>query len=176
MSHIVRSHRAGTLPVSLVVPVLILALSASALLTQTGRAEDATPTPAPSITTEVLGEGMPSDAPGKVLWSLRITFAPGAVAPSHSHPGSTVFTIVSGSITFTLEEGSVTVNRAGTIATPMAAAAMAAPSEFTPNAGDSVYYEGDAVFTEVNEGSEPAVILASNLRNEGEPARMSHGG
>ncbi|HEV2127671.1 MAG TPA: cupin domain-containing protein [Thermomicrobiales bacterium] len=133
---------------------------------------DATPTPATGITTEVLGQGQPSDVPGMMLWLLRITFEPGAVAASHSHPGSSVFTIQSGSITFMLEEGTVTLHRAGTIATPAAAEEISAGTEFTLNAGDTVFYESDAVFSEVNEGDEPAVILVANLRGEEEPARV----
>jgi hypothetical protein len=51
---------------------------------------------------------------------------------------------------------------------------MGAGSEFTLAPGDSVFYEGDAVFTEVNEGSDPVVILVANclIRDEGAPARM----
>jgi quercetin dioxygenase-like cupin family protein len=153
-----------------------MALSLAGLLVfgATGAAQDASPTPAPAITTEVLGEGLPSDIPGKALWLMRVTFEPGAVAAPHSHPGSTIFTIQSGSINFTVEQGSVALSRAGTIATPEASEQMGAGSEFTLAPGDSVFYEGDAVFTEVNEGSDPVVILVANclIRDEGAPARM----
>lgn len=172
MSRNDRSYPARILSKSVIVLALTLALSAAAFLGVSGHAQDATPTPATGITTEVLGQGLPSDVPGTSLWLMRITFAPGAVAASHSHPGSTVFTIESGSITFTVEEGSVTVNRAGSIATPAAAEEISAGTEFTLNAGDTVYYEGDAVFSEVNEGDQPAVILVANLRGEDEPARL----
>ncbi len=172
MSLIDRSHRAGALSKSLIVMTLALTLGGASLLSLSGYAQEATPTPATGITTEVLGQGLPSDVPGTSLWLLRITFEPGAVAASHSHPGSTAFTIESGSIVFTLEEGAVTVNRAGSIATPTAAEEFSAGSEFTLNAGDTVFYEGDAVFSEVNEGSEPVVILVANLRGEQEPARL----
>ncbi|HEV2126245.1 MAG TPA: hypothetical protein VGW38_26110, partial [Chloroflexota bacterium] len=87
--------------------VVLVALMAAVLHgspSVAGHAQDATPTPATGITTEVLGQGLPSDVAGRSLWLIRITFEPGAVAASHSHPGSTVFTIESGSITFTVEE------------------------------------------------------------------------
>ena len=174
MSRIAWSHSAWVHSRSPIVVTLALALAGASLLGVSGYAQDATPTPAAAtgITTEVLGQGLPSDVPGASLWLMRITFEPGAVAASHSHPGSTVFTIESGSITFTVEAGSVTVNRAGSIATPTAAEEITAGSEVTLNAGDTVFYEGDAVFSEVNEGDVPVVILVANLRGEGEPARL----
>ena len=155
--------------------VVLLALLAAALLGSAGvagRSQTGDATPATGITTEVLGQGLPSDVPGTSLWLMRITFEPGAVAASHSHPGSTVFAIESGSITFMVEQGSVTVNRAGSIATPAAAEEMSVGTEFTLNAGDTVFYEGDAVFSEVNEGDEPVVIMVANVRGEDEPARL----
>lgn len=41
--------------------------------------------------------------------------------------------------------------------------------------GHSMFYESDAVFTGVNEGQEPVVTLVSNLRGEGQPARVPAG-
>ena len=166
--------RNRTFATAILLPVVLGALSLGADFAPSGTHAQGTPAPSPGsgITTEVLGQGLPSDVPGTALWLMRVTFAPGAVAPSHSHPGSTVFTIESGSITFTVEEGSVTVNRAGTIATPTAGEEMVAGTEFTLNAGDTVFYESDVVFSEVNAGDEPVVIFIANLRGEGEPARL----
>ncbi len=105
ISRIDRSHPARVLSTSVIVVTIALALTAGGLLGISGFAQHATPTSATGITTEVLGQGLPSDVPGKSLWLMRIPFEPGAVS-------------------------------------------------------------------EVNEGDEPTVILVSNLRGEGEPARL----
>jgi quercetin dioxygenase-like cupin family protein len=140
-----------------------------------GRAQGgATPPPGPSVTTEVLGQNLPTAAPGQSLWLLRVTFAPGAAAGAHTHPGATVYYIDSGTLVFTLQEGSATVTRATDGDATPAAEAVAHGAEVVLNAGDWVAYAGDAVQLERNDGAEPAVILISNLRGEDEPARLAH--
>ncbi|MGH2558892.1 MAG: hypothetical protein ACRDJH_07495 [Thermomicrobiales bacterium] len=137
-----------------------------------GRAQQAgTPAPGTGVTTEVLGQSLPSAAPGQALWLLRVTFAPGAAAAAHTHPGATIYHLDSGTLTFVLVDGSATLHRAtGTEATP-APEEIGLDEEIVLNAGDWISYEGDAVQIERNDGAEPAVILISNLRGEDEPAR-----
>ena len=136
------------------------------------QSEAATPAPATDITTEVLGGGLPDATSGLALALVRITFAPGAVAPPHTHPGATVFYIESGELTFALLDGVATVTRAGgTPDAPSESEGLTAGSEVVLVAGDSVFYQEDAVLDERNDGDEPVVILVSNLRGIDEPAR-----
>lgn len=155
--------------------LLVLAIGA---MVGTGQAlshaqtDPATPEPGPAVTTEVLGSGEPDAATGQTLWLLRVTFEPGAVAAPHTHPGATVFSIESGEITFALVDGSASVTRAGgTPEEPMPSEELTAGSEVVLTAGDSVFYQEDAVLDERNDGDEPGVILVSNLRGTDEPAR-----
>jgi quercetin dioxygenase-like cupin family protein len=106
---------------------------------------------------------------------MRVTFEPGAAAGAHSHPGATVYHIELGSLVFTLVEGQAMLMRVGTMATPDAAESIELGTEIVLNAGDTVFYEGDAVQTEVNNGDEPAVILIANIRGADEPARQPAG-
>ncbi len=88
------------------------------------------------------------------------------------HPGSLACrpTYVQGAL-----EGEARVVRAanGTQAptTPTAVEPIPIGQEITLAAGDTVYYDGEAVQTERNDGDTPAVILVSNLRGADEPAR-----
>ncbi len=129
-------------------------------------------TPVSDITTEVLGGGQPDATTGLALALVRITFAPGAVAPPHTHPGATIFYIESGELTFGLLDGVATLTPAGgTPDAPSEPEELTAGSEVVLTAGDSVFYQGDAVLDERNDGGEPVVILVSNLRGIDEPAR-----
>ncbi|MDQ3653910.1 MAG: cupin domain-containing protein [Chloroflexota bacterium] len=136
------------------------------------QSEATPPAPATGITTEVLGGGQPDTTTGLALALLRITFDPGAVAPPHTHPGATVFSIESGELTFALLDGVATLTPAGgTPEAPSATEELTAGSEVVLTAGDSVFYQGDAVLDERNDSDEPVVILVSNLRGVDEPAR-----
>lgn len=136
------------------------------------QSDASTPAPGTGITTEVLGGGEPDNATGLALALVRITFEPGAVAPLHTHPGATAFFIESGEITFALVEGVATLTPAGgTPEAPSAKEELTAGSEVVLTAGDSVFYQADAVLDERNDGDEPVVILVSNLRGIDEPAR-----
>ncbi len=165
-----------SLGIAPLIAILVLALGVTLGANRAlGHAQESTSTPPPGAapTTEVLGSGLPSDAPGMKLWLLRVTFAPGVAAGAHTHPGATVYHVDSGSLVFTLLEGEATIYRAAADpATPAASEPAELDTEIILNAGDYVFYEGDAAQTERNDGDEPAVVLISNLRGEDEPARQ----
>jgi hypothetical protein len=77
MSRSTRSLIPGLLPTTRAIAAMALSLAGLLVFGATGAAQDASPTPAPAITTEVLGERLPSDIPGKALWLMRVTLAPG---------------------------------------------------------------------------------------------------
>jgi hypothetical protein len=62
-------------------------------------------------------------------------------------------------------------NGAQATGTPAAAELIPAGQEITLTVGDTVYYDGEAVQAERNDGDTPAVVLVSNLRGADEPAR-----
>ena len=96
------------------VATLIVATLAVAIMAGQIRAQEATPTPiGPTGTTgALLGSAVPTAAPDQTL-SLRITtFAPGAIIPLHTDPGTLVVWLESGSITFAVQEGTLVVTRA----------------------------------------------------------------
>lgn len=127
------------------------------------------------VTTEVLGGLEPTQAPGQMLYLLRVTFAPGGGVTAHTHPGATIYHIAAGALQFTLLEGEARLVRAAN-GTPAAAdgtaEAIPAGEAIVLTAGDTVYYDGSAVQIERNDGDAPAVVLVSNLRGGDEPARQ----
>ena len=156
-------------------PMLILLLAALATLGGASQAfaHEATPVPA-AITTEQLGRADPADASGQALYLLRVTFAPGAKASAHRHPGTTIYHLDSGTLIFTLVGGQATLIRAGAPAagTPTAGEQIAIGSPVILHSGDTIVYDGSTVQIEENPGAVPAVILLSNLRGADEPVRM----
>lgn len=133
------------------------------------------------ITTEVLGQLPPPDAPGQTLSLRRIVFQPGASLPAHTHPGSTIYWIESGTLGFTLLAGEASIVRgASGAATPMAAGATATPAagealpvgtEITATAGDVITFGATAAQTERAMGDTPLVIMLTNLAPTGAPFR-----
>jgi hypothetical protein len=88
-------------------------------------AQDATPT-AEGVTVEVLGTGLPTAAPDRMLALARVTFAPGFTLQAHTHPGALIGHFEAGAFGFRVLEGeSARVVRAGGAGTPAAADPMA---------------------------------------------------
>jgi quercetin dioxygenase-like cupin family protein len=142
-----------------------------------GAHQQGTPTlhPGSGVTTDVLGAMEPSQASGQALYLLRVMFAPGGAVAAHVHPGATIYHLAAGTLQFTLLDGAARIVRAvdgvPAATTPAAAEAIPVGEELKLTAGDTVYYGGEAVQVEPNDGDEPAVVLVSNLRGTDEPAR-----
>jgi quercetin dioxygenase-like cupin family protein len=85
---------------------------------------------------------------------LRITLAPGASVPAHTHPGVETAIVESGTLTV-LTAGEIIVNAAEASATP-------APNEtFELGPGDHLVYLPGSEMTFGNAGEEPVTLLAS---------------
>jgi quercetin dioxygenase-like cupin family protein len=151
---------------SALVAILSVALVLGVLAFTAGAHEAGTPATGSGVTTEVLGSASPAQAPGQSLFLLRVTFAPGSGVVAHTHPGATIYSVVSGTLEFMLQSGAAQVvhGAATTEAMPIGEA-------FTLTAGDTVVYDGTAVQTERNTSDAPAVVIVSNLRGSDEPAR-----
>ena len=137
-------------------------------------AQDATPT-AEGVTVEVLGTGLPTAAPDRMLALARVTFAPGFTLQAHTHPGALIGHFEAGAFGFRVLEGeSARVVRAGGAGTPAAADPMAGEpvppgTEVIFNPGDVLFHDEDVVAVDRNAGDEPVVFLASVLFTTGEP-------
>lgn len=170
-------RRSGTF--ILAVGMLLVGLLAVGPLS-VGQAQQSTPAAGGStgVTSEVLGRFPSELAPGQALALLRITVAPGGSVASHTHPGETIYHLSSGTLQFTLQEGEAELMRAvdgvPAAATPTASEAIPVGEEITLSAGDTIYYDGEVLQSERNDGAEDAVVLVANLRGVDEPARQFH--
>jgi quercetin dioxygenase-like cupin family protein len=122
-------------------------------------AQEATPAPSSAVQKEVLGQGMSAVAPDRVLLLQRRTFAPGSDSGSHPAPGPVVLYVESGAVVFSVQDGAATVTRAG----GTGGETIAAGSESTLQAGDSVFYDQGVVHDVRNDGTDPAVTLEARL-------------
>jgi quercetin dioxygenase-like cupin family protein len=156
--------------IPLVVVLLGLIVSVGLLtVSPAPAAQDATPTGevAPP-TAEVLGSVPATDAPGKQLVLLRVTFAPGAAAPSHVHPGQLIVAVESGTVGYTILSGEGESMRGGA-GTPTAAEVVTPGTEVLLEPGEWFIEVPGVVHTVRNSGDEPAVILVSGLVAVDEP-------
>ena len=144
---------------------LIVAVGALMLLAAraTSAAQDATP--AQPIMNEVLGRGLPNDAPGKVLQLEQYTFAPEAVIPTHTHPGAYLIYVESGDFGFTVIKGDAEITHAGsTEAEPIQAGA-----EVVAHQGDALFENGGVVHSARNAGTTPVVVYTAALLDTNQP-------
>jgi quercetin dioxygenase-like cupin family protein len=134
-------------------------------------AQSATPMASPamqSVTVEMLGSGMPNNAPGLSLELQRVTLQPGAAVPNHVHPGAYVITVQSGQFGFTVVKGEVQFTKAGST-TPQT---ISAGTDVIGQAGDTFFEQGGVVHSARNAGSTPTVVLAAALLDPRMPFLM----
>jgi quercetin dioxygenase-like cupin family protein len=139
----------------------------AALLLLAARATSAQEaTPAQPIVNEVLGRGLPNDAPGMVLQLEQYTFAPDAVIPTHTHPGAYLIYVESGDFGFTVIKGDAEITHAGaTQPEPIQAGA-----EVVAHQGDAIFENGGVVHSARNAGSTPVVIITAALLSADQPS------
>ena len=147
------------------IPILAMVLAGAVVLAEgpaPGRADDATPEAEASIVAQTLAAGPLGEYPGQMLLQIRVTLAPGAVIPSHIHPGNLVFSVESGEVTYTAIEGSVPVSwaRAGT---PVAETPLTVGDEVVLETGDWLFEQRGTLHEVRNSGDTPAVLLISAL-------------
>jgi quercetin dioxygenase-like cupin family protein len=124
-------------------------------------AQEATPTgEAAPVTFETLGSMESRDVPGKTLVLLRVTLAPGAVVPSHVHPGQLVVAVESGMAGYTTLQGAALVGAAGT---PTAVELSTPGQEVLLGPGEWFLEEPSVKHIVRNAGDEPLVLLVSAL-------------
>jgi oxalate decarboxylase/phosphoglucose isomerase-like protein (cupin superfamily) len=106
----------------------------------------------------------PPGAPGRTLTLIRYRIAPGAKLSPHIHPGIQLAAIESGTLTYTVEQGTATVTRgASTGPTEQ----VSAPATITLGPSDTVSEVDGMVHFGQNDTTEPVVILATLLTEDG---------
>ena len=119
--------------------------------------------PMAAITSETLGSGVPSAAPGQVFELASVTFAPGATIPFHTNPGSQIVSVVSGELTL------MAIQAGGQLMSASAEEGTPVPTPVEPGAsivlhvGDGFFFPQGTVHLLHNAGTEPAVIMVATL-------------
>lgn len=132
-------------------------------------AQEATPA-AGALVPELLGQGLPSAAPGFDLSLYRVTFGAGAAMPPHTHPGASVVSVEAGTLGFTSLEGEAWLIRAGTAATPEAQGELLTHgTEVMLTAGDALFFPDEHGDSARNASDDSVVLLLANLHTAGEP-------
>lgn len=144
----------------------VLLMGARGTLGQTPPASPTASTPSTDpmagITSETLGNGVPSAAPGQVFELASVTFAPGATIPLHTNPGSQIVSVLSGELTLTAIQPGGQLMRASAEGTPVPAAVEPGAS-IVLQVGDGFFFPQGTVHLLHNAGTEPAVIMVATL-------------
>jgi quercetin dioxygenase-like cupin family protein len=155
-------------PLVLVALVTIaLVMGARGTLGQTPAASPTASTPSADpmagITSETLGSGVPSAAPGQLFELASVTFAPDATIPLHTNPGSQLVSVLSGELTLTaIQSGGHLMRASAAEGTPVPAAVEPGAS-IVLHAGDGFFFPQGTVHLLHNAGTEPAVIMVATL-------------
>jgi quercetin dioxygenase-like cupin family protein len=150
-----------------------LLMGARGTLGQTPQASPMTGTPSADpmvgITSETLGSGVPSAAPGQLLELASVTFAPGATIPFHTNPGSQLVSVVSGELTLTaIQAGGQLMSASAAEGTPVPLAVDPGAS-IVLHVGDGFFFPQGTVHLLHNAGTEPAVIMVATLFSADQP-------
>jgi len=129
--------------------------------------QEATPAdPLAGVTIEAMGSVQPAAAPGQIMQVLKLTLEPGTTIAQHHHPGSVIISVASGQFTTSFVESSAMLTRAGATE----AEAVDAGEEYVMNPGDTVAYDASTTgHVMKNSGTEPLVLIASVLFEDGQP-------
>jgi quercetin dioxygenase-like cupin family protein len=143
-----------------------LLLGARGTLGQTPSASPAASTPSADmagITSETLGSGVPSAAPGQSFELATVTFAPDATIPFHTNPGSQLVSVLSGELTLTAIQAGGQLMRASALEGTPIPAPVEPGASIVLHVGDGFFFPQGTVHLLHNAGTEPAVIMVATL-------------
>jgi quercetin dioxygenase-like cupin family protein len=156
-------------------PLVLAALVTVALLIGAsgapGYAQSASPMagtpitdPLAGITSETLGSGVPSAAPGQTFELARVTFAPQATIPFHTNPGAQLVSVLSGELTLlATQSGGHLMRPAAPSGTPTPPVAIDPGASIMLHPGEGFFFPQGTVHLLHNAGTEPAVIMVATL-------------
>lgn len=126
-------------------------------------AQDASPEATPTVTREVINEGLPDAATGQVLQLVRYTIPGNIALDAHTHPGMQVNVVESGTLTYTVVKGEMKITRAD------GSTEILRSGETTDLMPGDVFTEPEGMvhFGE-NRSDEPIVLLTASLLDAGE--------
>lgn len=124
------------------------------------------------VTRELLAQDdAPRGAPDRTLGLNRVTVMPGALLPSHHHPGTQIAYIESGVLTYSVETSSAVV-RSGPSDAPRVVRRVVAGETARLRPGQWVVEQPAMTHHATNAGSIPVVIYLSTLFRTGAPAAI----
>jgi quercetin dioxygenase-like cupin family protein len=158
-------------PVGLVVSVLAivsLAVGCADDATTDGAGTTATTSAESKVSSEVLAEYAPPEAPGFTMYLYRVTVPPGVEIPSHHHPGQQMARIDAGTLTYTVEQGTIQIARQGSEPTET----VNGPATVELNAGDTIYEAETDIHHATNQGDVDVDIVITSLITTGQPLSL----
>jgi quercetin dioxygenase-like cupin family protein len=117
-----------------------------------------------SVTREVLADGYPVDATGKILELVRYTIPPLAKLPVHIHPGMQIERVESGTLTYTVVKGTALVKRADG-----REESISDGRTIELNPGDSLTEPAGMVHYGENRTPDPVILLGASLFDAKQP-------
>jgi quercetin dioxygenase-like cupin family protein len=146
--------------------LLLLGLLAHPTTGTTSATMAVAPDPLAGITVEPMGTVQPAAAPGQTLQMLKLTMEPNSTIDLHHHPGAVVISVVSGQFTTSFADSSAMLSRADLADTEP----VESGTDYVLNPGDTVAYDASTTgHVMKNEGTEPLVLIASVLFEDGQP-------
>jgi quercetin dioxygenase-like cupin family protein len=122
-------------------------------------------TTAAKVSSEVLAQYPPPEAPGYTMYLYRVTVPPGVELASHHHPGQQMARIDAGTLTYTVEQGTIQIGRQSNTPTE----SVTGPATVELHAGDSLFEPETDTHHAANLGDVDVVILISSLFTTGQP-------
>jgi quercetin dioxygenase-like cupin family protein len=120
------------------------------------------------VTVAALGAGPLTESPGRDLVLLRVTLAPGALVPAHSHSGDAVLTVESGILSYEALLGKAQATW-GSAEEATDGAGIAHGAEVLLYAGDWLREPNGTIQRLRNAGPDPVVLLVSAVIAADEP-------
>lgn len=121
------------------------------------------------VTVTSLGPVAPVGAPGRALYLVHYTIAPGTELPLHHHEGTQIGLVMSGDLTYRVVSGEVPVYRTEPGGKARLVRTIRAGETAIIGAGEWVVEEPDDHHQGANRGTEPVLIVTSTLLRDGAP-------
>src|SRR5690242_6684138 len=120
-------------------------LTGAAIVTASATPSSAQPRPAGTTRVDLQRHDL--SIPGREVWQLKVTFAPGAAFPRHRHPGEEIIYVLEGAIEYDVD----------------------GKAPVTLKAGDVLFVPYGSVHAAKNVGSVPAAELGTYVIEKGKP-------